>query len=238
MTYCLGIKVKTGLVAIADTCITSGSRTSTAKKISTHQIGNNSFFIMTSGLRSVRDKAVTYFEETINHSSFQYDKLFKAVNAFGDQLRKVADEDQEALTKSSLHFNLHCIVGGQLENDATHKLFLIYPEGNWIEIGEATPFMIIGNTGYGQPILNRALNYESSLQFALKTGFLSFDSTRVSASDVAYPIDVVIYKEGSYQLFEHRYTYDELKSIAIEWEKILTEGINSLSEDWIHELDI
>lgn len=238
MTYCLGIKVKQGLIALADTCITSGSRTTISKKITTHQIGKNSFFIMTSGLRSVRDKAVTYFEEAINEEAFQYDKMYKAVNAFGDQLRRVAAEDKQALTQAGLMFNLYSIVGGQLEGDSTHKLFLLYPEGNWIEIGEATPFTIIGNTGYGQPILNRALTYESSLRFALKTGFLSFDSTRVSANDVEYPIDVVVYKEGSYKLVEQRYTYDELRDIAIMWAEKLKESVNQLSEDWMDQLEI
>lgn len=238
MTYCLGIKVKGGLVALADTRITSGSHSTTSRKITTHQIGNNSFFIMTSGLRSVRDKAVTYFEEMIEQETFSYDKMYKAVNAFGDQLRRVAQEDKKAITDSGLFFNLHTIVGGQLENDKSHKLFLLYPEGNWIEIGEATPFTIIGNTGYGQPILNRALTYDSTLRFALKTGFLSFDSTRVSANDVDYPIDIVIYKEGSYTLLEHRYSYDDLKDIAVTWAEKLKENINTLNEDWMNELSL
>jgi len=238
MTYCLGIKVKEGLIALADTCITSGSRTTKSKKITTHQIGNNSFFIMTSGLRSVRDKAVTYFEEAINDDAFQYDKMYKAVNAFGDQLRRVAAEDKQALIQAGLMFNLFSIVGGQLEGDKTHKLFLLYPEGNWIEIGEATPFTIIGNTGYGQPILNRALTYESSLRFALKTGFLSFDSTRVSANDVEYPIDVVVYKEGSYKLVEQRFTYDELRDITVTWAEKLKESVTELSDNWMDQLEI
>lgn len=238
MTYCLGIKVKSGLVALADTCITSGTRTTTSKKITTHQIGKNSLFIMTSGLRSVRDKAVTYFEEAISEETFQYDKMYKAVNAFGAQLRRVADEDKSALAQSGLFFNLHSIVGGQLEGDSTHKLFLLYPEGNWIEIGEATPFTIIGNAGYGQPILNRAITFQSDLKFALKTGFLSFDSTRVSANDVGYPIDVVIYKEGSYKMVEQRFTYEELKDLAVTWAQKLRENVENLNDDWMDKLEI
>lgn len=236
MTFCLGIKVRTGLVAIADTRITSGTHTTTSKKITTHQIGKNSFFVMTSGLRSVRDKAVTYFEEELTEKDFKFNKLYKAVNAFGEQLRRVAKEDKEALASSGLFFNLHTIVGGQLADDETHKLFLIYPQGNWIEIGEATPFAIIGNAGYGQPILNRALTYESTLRYALKTGFLSFDSTRVSASDVGYPVDIVVYKSGSYELVEQRYTHADLKYLAVEWANKLKESVRDLPEDWIDKL--
>ena len=236
MTYCLGIKVKSGLVALADTRITSGSRTTTSKKITTHQIGKNSLFLMTSGLRSVRDKAVTYFEEEIKENAFEYKKMYKAVNAFGEQLRRVAQEDKLALSEAGLYFNLHTIVGGQLEDDDTHKLYLLYPEGNWIEIGDATPFTIIGNTGYGQPILNRALTSDSSIRFALKTGFLSFDSTRVSANDVGYPIDIIIYKKGTYQLIEQRFTYEELKDIAFTWAEELKLAINDLPEAWMDDM--
>ena len=75
MTFCLGIKVKTGLIALADTRITSGTNTTTSKKITTHQIGNNSMFLMTSGLRSVRDKALTYFEEALSEKDFKFNKL-------------------------------------------------------------------------------------------------------------------------------------------------------------------
>ena len=63
MTYCLAIKVKDGLVAISDTCITAGSNISTKKKVHIEQYENHSMFIMTSGLRSVRDKAINYFQE-------------------------------------------------------------------------------------------------------------------------------------------------------------------------------
>ena len=189
MTYCLGIKLKKGLVALADTRITSGNETTTSKKISTHILPNGHFFIMTSGLRSIRDKAVTYLEDLIESESFSYTKMYQAVNAFGELLRRVSDEDRASLQKSGLFFNLNAIVGGKLKDDKDHKLFLIYPEGNWIEIGEATPYCIIGNSGYGTPILKRALSVDSDIDYAVNAAFLSFDSTRVCASDVGFPMD-------------------------------------------------
>ncbi len=236
MTYCLGIKVREGLVAIADTRITSGSETTTAKKISIHKNGKNNLFLMTSGLRSIRDKAVTYFEELLENDDIPYDKMYKVVNAFGSQLRRVSQEDKLSLQESGLFFNLFTIVGGKLEKDKDHKLFLLYPEGNWIEIGEATPFCIIGNSGYGKPILARALTVESSIKFALKTGFLSFDSTRVSANDVGYPIDVAIFKAAERTLIEKRFREEDLKEIGAMWGKKLKEGILDIPENWIDNM--
>lgn len=236
MTYCLGIKVKNGLLALADTRITSGSETTTAKKISIHSRGDNKLFLMTSGLRSIRDKAVTYFEEVLENENLDFDKTYKAVNAFGAQLRRVAAEDKQALSESGLFFNLFTIVGGKLANDREHKLYMLYPEGNWIEIGEATPFAIIGNSGYGKPILNRALTYDSSLRFALKTGFLSFDSTRVSANDVGYPIDVVLYKQETGDMVERRYHEDATGHIGDLWGDRIKGLIHEVPDDWTDEL--
>ena len=99
----------------------------------------------------------------------------------------MADEDQASLEKSGLVFNIHALIGGQLAGDAEHKLYMIYPQGNWVEIGEGTPYHIIGASGYGKPVLDRTLKYEDSLQFALKVGTLAFDSTRISAADVDFP---------------------------------------------------
>ena len=109
MTYCLGIKVKEGLVAIADTRITSGSDTTEKKKIYLYEKDKYSLFIMTSGLRSVRDKAVLYFKELIDEGA-EHNKLYKAVNAFGEQVKRVANEDKDALEKSGFRFNLNTII--------------------------------------------------------------------------------------------------------------------------------
>jgi len=232
MTYCLGIKVDSGLVAIADTRLTSGTETTTAKKVYVQQKDNHSIFIMTSGLRSVRDKAITYFKEVMDEQ-VGFNKLYKAVNAFGTQLRRVAEEDRFALEKSGLYFNLFTIVGGQLEDDEEHKLYLLYPEGNWVEIGTSTPFVIIGNSGYGKPILNRTLTYESSMKTALKTGFLSFDSTRVSANDVDYPLDIVLYNKDSFSMVEHRFEKEDLSKISALWEAELKEALKNIPEEWM-----
>lgn len=237
MTYCLGMRVKTGLVALADTRITSGNETTTAKKISMHTYEHGTVFLMTSGLRSIRDKAVTYFEEILEEFGHTYNKMYNVVNAFGTQLRRVADEDKVSLSASGLSFNLYTIVGGKLDQDKEPKLYLLYPEGNWIEIGTASPFAIIGNSGYGKPILNRTLKYESSLRFALKTGFLSFDSTRVSANDVGYPIDVVIYNNETGDIIEKRYEEDDLKHISDVWGRRLSDIIREIPEEWIDELN-
>lgn len=232
MTYCLAIKVKQGLVAIADTRITSGTDTTIKRKLFTVEKDNQCLFIMTSGLRSVRDKALLYFKELIEQEDFN--KLYKAVNAFGQQVKRVAEEDQVSLENSGFKFDLNTIIGGQLKDDEEPKLFLLYPEGNWVELGQGAPYVIIGNSGHGKAILNRAIDEESSLKLALKVGFLSFDSTRVSSNNVDFPIDVIIYETDSYKLVQHRYEKENLESISMQWDQELKNALNNMPEDWMN----
>lgn len=233
MTYCLGIKTKTGLVAIADTRLTSGTEVSVNRKISIHEVEKSSLFIMTSGLRSVRDKAITYFQEVLEQESPHYDKLYKAVNALGAQIRQVASEDRESLSRSGLSFNLNAIVGGQLERDHEPKLYRIYPEGNWVEVLEGSPYAIIGNSGYGKPLLDRSLTYESTIADALKIGYLSFDATRVSANDVDFPLDIAIYERDSYHMVEHRLEKEDMLAVSSQWAALLNESVRKLPIAWM-----
>jgi putative proteasome-type protease len=241
MTYCLGIKVKEGLVAIADTRVTSGTDTTEKKKIYLYQKENCSLFIMTSGLRSVRDKAVLYFKEQID-AGVEHNKLYKAVNDFGEQVKRVAREDKEDLEAAGFRFNLNTIIGGQLKDDEEHKLFLLYPEGNWVELGNGAPYVIIGNAGHGKAILNRTLTNDSSMHLALKAGFLSFDSTRASANDVDFPIDVVLYRNNSFGMAEHRYTKKDLENISEQWAEELKTALNRIPNNWMdaafNEIDL
>jgi putative proteasome-type protease len=178
---------------------------------------------------------VTYFQEVLEETPGQnFNKLYKAVNAFGQQLRRVAEEDRTSLEKAGLYFNLFTIVGGQMKDDDEPKLYLLYPEGNWVEVGENTPFVIIGNSGYGKPILNRTLTYETSMSIALKTGFLSFDSTRVSANDVDFPIDVVLYKKNSFKMIEQRYEKEDLAKVSEFWAQELQVALKNIPEEWMN----
>lgn len=236
MTYCVGIKVKSGIVGISDTRITSGTETTRAKKVFTVNKNRHSFFLMTSGLRSVRDKAITYFKEIIDENDESFNKLYKAVNAFAAQVKRAASEDKASLEEAGLSFNLFALVGGQLQDDEEHKVYLLYPEGNWVEISEGSPFMIIGNKGYGKPILDRVLDYDSSMKYALKAAFLSFSSTRVSANDVDYPIDVVYYEKDSFEIVEKRFDREELQSVSDIWQKELIDAVDNLPDQWLEKI--
>jgi putative proteasome-type protease len=233
MTFCLAMKVKEGLVALADTRITSGTEQITGRKVSLHQNGGYSFFLMTSGLRSARDKALTYFNERMDSEKDPFGHLYHAVNAFAEQIRRVAKEDREALEGAGYHFNLFTIMGGQLAEDAEHKLYLIYPQGNWVEVTEGTPYSTIGESAYGKPLLDRALHYESSMELAMKVGYLAFEATRTSATDVDFPIDMVLYRRDTHRMTETRYEQEDLREVTEWWKKRVRETVELCPSGWV-----
>jgi putative proteasome-type protease len=233
MTFCLSMKVEEGLVGLADTRVTSGVEQITARKVTVHEHGRHSMFLMTSGLRSVRDKALTYFSEMLERQDETFDKLYKAVNAFAEQIRRVAREDKKALHEAGLTFNLYATVGGQLENDTEHKLYLIYPQANWVEVSQGTPYYVIGESSYGKPLLDRCLTYQTPMERALKLGYLAFDATRAAAVDVGFPLDVVLYRRGSFTVVQHRYVRDDLKHVSDWWQEYLRAGVDGLPAEWV-----
>ncbi len=225
MTFCLGIKCKDGLIAIADTRITSGSEVSTAKKIAVHQGERQVMFVLTSGLRSVRDKTLTYFEQRWRQNGNQLSRSYQAVNALAEEMRRVYDEDNDWLLKAGLHFDLHCIVGSQLAEDEAPQLYLLYPQGNWVEVSRGTPYLIIGETRFGKPILDRALRYDASLEEALRLGILSFNSTEASSADVGPPVDALVYPASLFAVRERRFSAEQLQPVAQFWQRAIENAV-------------
>jgi putative proteasome-type protease len=112
-------------------------------------------------------------------------------------------------------------------------LFLVYPEGNWVEIGPDTPYQIIGNSGFGKPILERSLTHGDSILYAFKLGILAFDATRLCAANVDFPIDLLLYTRQSFELIEHRFERKDLVQISDWWQERMRRSVNELPSEWV-----
>lgn len=152
-------------------------------------------------------------------------------------LRMVTDEDREALAASDLPFNLHAILGGQLAGDPEPTMYLVYPEGSWIEVGKRTPYLSIGATAYGKPILDRVLSYDTAIRHALKLAYLSFDSTRFSTTDVGFPIDLITYGAVDRHWREEQFDYDDLVEQRQWWNRNITDLAERMPDGpWLADL--
>ena len=84
------------------------------------------------------------------------------------------------------------------------RMFLIYPQGNFIEATTDTPYLQIGEHKYGKPILDRVVTPETTLQDAKKAVLLSMDSTIRSNLSVGMPLDLAVIKKDDFTVTEQR----------------------------------
>ncbi|MEK9658370.1 MAG: hypothetical protein VW450_00275 [Chloroflexota bacterium] len=75
--------------------------------------------------------------------------------------------------------------------------------------GPATPHVIIGESRYSKPVLDRLWSYEDSLTVGLRLGLLAFIETKASASNVDYPLDVALLGSGSNHVQEIQVNRDD-----------------------------
>ena len=174
---------------------------------------------------------VHYFEDELpNHPT---DKLYKVVNLLGSIVKKVRMEDLDSLHQAKFTFDAHFIIGGQCRNDSESSLFLIFPEGNWVEASDESPYAVIGNTGFGKPILRRLLHEEITFDLAIKVAFLSFDATFKNASDVDFPLDFALYKNNTFEFKEFRKEENDLLDTSHRWNEMLVKSAHDLP-DFLH----
>jgi putative proteasome-type protease len=232
MTFCAGISVAEGVVTLADTQIVRGAHQSKKAKLSELVVGDRSVVVMTSGLRSVRDKTVLRLEDRLAEEAHRFSRMHELASAFGDQLRAVRDEDEASLAASGLAFNLNAILGGRLPGDRAAALFQVYPEGNWVETTADAPYVVIGRSYYGKPILDRLLTYETPLSQAAALAYLAFDATRASVTDVDFPIDVAVLPHDASAPQRVRLGASELTAAHDWWQAQLGTALAGLPMDW------
>ena len=139
------------------------------------------------------------FEEKNKEKSkafFHNLSLFDITKKVGRELKRTIDQNGEEGQKADTSFNANLILGGQVKGEEP-RLFLIYPQGNFIESSSDNPFFQIGETKYGKPILVRAYDPFMSFEETIKLMILSFDSTLKANLSVGLPLDFQIYENDS-----------------------------------------
>ena len=205
MTYCLGMKINKGLLFMADTRTNAGlDNVSTFKKIFSWSYRDKVFIsILASGNLATTQSLVNslndIFEEKNKEKSkafFHNLSLFDITKKVGRELKRTIDQNGEEGQKADTSFNANLILGGQVKGEEP-RLFLIYPQGNFIESSSDNPFFQIGETKYGKPILVRAYDPFMSFEETIKLMILSFDSTLKANLSVGLPLDFQIYENDS-----------------------------------------
>ena len=111
------------------------------------------------------------------------------------------------------------------------RMFLVYPEGNFIEATEDTPFLQIGEHKYGKPILDRVVRPETTLADGKRAALLSMDSTLRSNLSVGMPLDLAVIEKDALRVTERRrYEEDDedYRAMSAAWAKVLREGFRAI----------
>lgn len=205
MTYCVGLRLNRGLVFMSDTRTNAGvDNFSTTKKMFTWTVpGERSITIMTAGNLATTQALVSLLEERSkivserNPTILEQPTMFQVARLIGQTLREVIQDSVMVGQTSSSSFSASVIVGGQI-NGGSPTLFLIYPEGNFIEVTDDAPFFQIGEAKYGKPILVRAYDPDMTFEDAIKLLMVSFDSTIKANLSVGLPLDLRTYDVNSF----------------------------------------
>jgi putative proteasome-type protease len=243
MTYCVGMLLAKGMAFMSDTRTNSGvDNISTFRKMFTWSVPGERFVtIMTAGNLATTQAVISQLEERNKApvdrkpSILAADTMFQVANIIGTTLRDTivarALTGAEAATPATT-FNASIIVGGQIKG-MEPRLYMIYPEGNFIEAGADTPFFQIGETKYGRPILVRGFEADMSFADITKLLMVSFDSTLKANLSVGLPLDLQLYRTDDFAAFhERRITADDpyFEKIADSWSDALRNAFHSLPD--------
>lgn len=235
MTYCCAIKVNSGLVFCSDSRTNAGvDQVSTyGKMFNFGAPGDRQITIMSAGNLATTQSVIAKVRKDIDDGElvtlFTVASLRDAAEYLG-QL-SVAEQEKRHPDNSPV-YDASFIIGGQIGPTGKHGIFLIYPEGNYIKSSKDTPFLQIGESKYGRPILDRIIQADTPLNTAALSALVSMDSTIKSNLTVGPPIEVTIYQANElvqtsyHQKFEEDSAY--LRSLKVAWDKSLRESFNKL----------
>ncbi|MDF1872325.1 proteasome-type protease [Vannielia sp.] len=240
MTYCVGMKLDCGLVFMSDTRTNAGvDNISIFKKSHTWDVpGDRVITLMSAGNLATTQAVVSLLEERTKAPSerspsvLEAPSMFQVARLIAACLRDVIALQADVGMRADSKFNATLILGGQIAG-SDPRLFMIYPEGNFIEAGDDTPFFQIGETKYGRPILVRAYRPEMTFAEAIKLLMVSFDSTIKANLTVGMPLDVQLYEANSLKSgLSKRIEVDDadFRRISDGWGEALGQALDSLPD--------
>jgi putative proteasome-type protease len=249
MTYCVGLLVSAGLVIISDTRTNAGiDNISTYKKLHTLiDDEERTVFVASAGSLSVSQSMLSMLKEGLpclddtgvpRRVETQH-TMFRVAQLVGEALSTARRAIGHTLEGTKINSNASILLGGRL-GDGPLALYLVYAEGNFIECMPDAPFMQIGELKYGKPILDRALQWDSPLDEAVKVALMSFDSMMRSNLSVGLPFDLIaIPGDKNQKIVRMRIEADDsyFAQLSSEWGRLLNESRAAIPDPPFLHLD-
>lgn len=242
MTYCVAMRLESGLVFLSDSRTNAGvDHINTFRKMRIWpRPGERVIVMLAAGNLSVTQSVVNILNERLTLTDatnlWNAPNMFEVARHVGEVVREVHRRDAEALAEFGVEFNPSLIVGGQILGEVP-RLFNVYAAGNFIESTEDTPYIQIGESKYGKPIIDRVVRFQTSLADAAKCALVSMDSTIRSNLSVGVPLDLCVIERDAFAVrshvsIDHNHAY--YAQIRNQWGDRLREAFAELpGPDWL-----
>ena len=237
MNYCVGIRTQQGLVMASDSRTNSGiDQVEICRKMHNFVMpGERMFTILSSGSLSLTQSVMTRLEQEFRAGEGLAGaaNFYEAARCVGRQVREVGALDREFMERDHIAFSVNLLVGGQIHGEPP-QLYMIYAQGNPLRCTRLSPYLQIGESKYGRPILDRGIRFgETTLEQAVKYAIISLDSTMRSNVAVGPPIDLLVYANDDLAVKRYRRleaSDPELGEIRSSWEQALRGAIKTLPQ--------
>ncbi len=238
MTYCVAMNLREGMLFASDSRTNAGvDHVATFRKMHVFEVpGERRIVLMSAGNLATTQSVVSLLRQGVHHHDSHIQSLpnlYDVAELVGSTVRQVIARDSGPQAQASfVDYSCNILVGGQIKGEEP-RLFQIYPQGNFIEATPDTPYLQIGESKYGKPILDRIIQYDTALNHALKCALISFDSTIRSNLSVGLPLDILLHKRDD---FSHSdpFRLDEdhpyLKKLRTAWSQGLRQLFGRLPE--------
>ncbi len=242
MTYCLAIKVAEGLILASDSRTNAGvDYVSTYSKMHIFgKPGERFFVLLTAGNLATSQAVVNSIKRDLDNPHAEIslntvDYLFDAAHYIGDISYRVQQEYAAALVRAGANAEASFILGGQIRGK-NHEIYLVYPQGNYISASPETPYLQIGESKYGKPILDRIVASETRLEDAARCALVSLDSTMRSNISVGPPLELAFYRKDTLSMERHltlEANSPLMRRIQRRWNDGLRRAFNGLTRfEW------
>lgn len=235
MTYCVAIKTDSGLVFASDSLTNAGiDHVSTYSKMHTFvQPGDRMFVLLAAGNLATTQAVVKRLRDDCQLGNLPCLSSIASMSEAVDYVGTISTEVQRAQIArdtANTNFEATFIFGGQIAGQ-TPEIYMIYPQGNHIHESSVHPFLQIGETKYGKPILDRVIRTETPLEQAARCALVSINSTIRSNLTVGPPVELLIYNvnslDGGRRLLlpdDHPY----YRALGDAWNEGLRQALNNL----------
>ncbi|HET8551345.1 MAG TPA: peptidase [Gammaproteobacteria bacterium] len=242
MTYCVAIKLNEGLVLTSDSRTSAGvDDISVYSKMHILDAGDDRMLaLLPAGNLATTQAVLAELARELEHDADTHlgkvESMFEAAAHIGElsarlQRSYLGNGDRRGGFNPEATF----ILAGEIAGKSP-DILLIYPQGNFICASEEQPFLQVGETKYGKPILDRVIRPDTPLDIAARCAMVSMDASMRSNLSVGPPIDLVLYRTGSFRI-DHRLRFDQndpfWEAVHAAWAEGLQQTLRDLPRfDW------